>query len=430
MAKPKLALIPAAQGSKLFSVLPSSGVGDFDFTRSGSATRINSQGLIEEVANGQSRLNYPMIDGKVVGCPHHILEGDKTNLIAYSEDFTGALINCTVLRNQILSPDGALNADKLSDNSSNGEHLINGNILGSIVSGTDYTASVFFKSNNLNAKAVIRLWSGSSYIHSVFDLDTQQVSYNSIGTAGIEKYPNEWYRCSFSFTASGNFTNSNFQVGIANNLNQFSYQGASNLDIYFWGAQLEQGSYPTSYIKTNGEANGVTRSAETANGSGDAATFNDSEGVLMAEIKADQDIATSERITISNGNSSNDRVVIEYDETFGLVKFWVTGGGTTNGEVQISGIKKTQFNKISVLYKANLLKIYINGFNVGNGTGIVAPTGLDNLKFEQAVGGNNFYGNTKQIQYYNSALTDSELEQLTSWTSFTDMAQGQLYTIE
>ena len=423
MAKPKLALIPAAQGSKLFSVLPSSGVGDFDFTRSGSATRINSQGLIEEVANGQSRLNYPMIDGKVVGCPHHILEGDKTNLIAYSEDFTGALINCTVLRNQILSPDGALNADKLSDNSSNGEHLINGNILGSIVSGTDYTASVFFKSNNLNAKAVIRLWSGSSYIHSVFDLDTQQVSYNSIGTAGIEKYPNEWYRCSFSFTASGNFTNSNFQVGIANNLNQFSYQGASNLDIYFWGAQLEQGSYPTSYIKTNGEANGVTRSAETANGSGDAATFNDSEGVLMAEIKADQDIATSERITISNGNSSNDRVVIEYDETFGLVKFWVTGGGTTNGEVQISGIKKTQFNKISVLYKANLLKIYINGFNVGNGTGIVAPTGLDNLKFEQAIGGNNFYGKTKELGYYNTALTDEELEYMTSYRTLRRMAE-------
>ena len=35
MAKPKLCLIPAAQGSKLFSVLPSSGVGDFDFSRSG-----------------------------------------------------------------------------------------------------------------------------------------------------------------------------------------------------------------------------------------------------------------------------------------------------------------------------------------------------------------------------------------------------------
>ena len=49
----------------------------------------------------------------------------------------------------------------------------------------------------------------------------------------------------------------------------------------YWGAQLEESSYPTSYIPTNGTA--ITRAAETANGSGDAATFNDSEGVLMAE---------------------------------------------------------------------------------------------------------------------------------------------------
>ena len=85
MAKPKLALIPAAQGSKFYSVLPSSGVGDFDFTRSGSATRINSQGLIETVANGVSRLNYPLIDGKVVGCPSHLLEPQRTNLCTNSK---------------------------------------------------------------------------------------------------------------------------------------------------------------------------------------------------------------------------------------------------------------------------------------------------------------------------------------------------------
>ena len=88
MAKPKLCLIPAAQGDKFYSVLPSSGVGDFDFTRSGGATRINSQGLIETVADGVSRLNYPLIDGKVVGCPSHLLENSATNLVTYSEDFS------------------------------------------------------------------------------------------------------------------------------------------------------------------------------------------------------------------------------------------------------------------------------------------------------------------------------------------------------
>ena len=87
MPKPKLALIPASQGSKVFSVLPSDGSGDFDFSRSGKATRINSQGLIEEVSNGQSRLNYPMIDGKVVGCPSLLLEPQRTNLISIFRRF-------------------------------------------------------------------------------------------------------------------------------------------------------------------------------------------------------------------------------------------------------------------------------------------------------------------------------------------------------
>ena len=51
MAKPKLALIPATQGSKLYSVLPADGVGDFNFSRNSAATRINKDGLIETVAS-------------------------------------------------------------------------------------------------------------------------------------------------------------------------------------------------------------------------------------------------------------------------------------------------------------------------------------------------------------------------------------------
>ena len=58
MAKPKLALIPAAQGTKFYSVLPSDGVGDFQFSRLSSATRIAPTGLIETVPIATSRLNY------------------------------------------------------------------------------------------------------------------------------------------------------------------------------------------------------------------------------------------------------------------------------------------------------------------------------------------------------------------------------------
>ena len=116
MAKPKLALIPAAQGTKLYSVLPSNGTGDFTFTRGSVATRINAQGLIENVVSGQSRLNYPMIDGVQKGCPHHILEPARTNVVQYSEDFLNGFVLSRTSAfgsgseiNNVISPEGSLN---------------------------------------------------------------------------------------------------------------------------------------------------------------------------------------------------------------------------------------------------------------------------------------------------------------------------------
>ena len=58
-------------------------------------------------------------------------------------------------------------------------------------------------------------------------------------------------------------------------------------------------------------------------------------------------------------------------------------------------------------------------------------SGIDRLNFANIDGSTfPFYGSTKQIQYFDSALNDSDLEKLTSWVSFSDMANGQLYTIE
>ena len=50
-----------------------------------------------------------------------------------------------------------------------------------------------------------------------------------------------------------------------------------------------------------------------------------------------------------------------------------------------------------------------------NSTPYVGFSGFDRLNFSSESLGLPLYGNTKQVQYYNSALTDSELEQLTSW---------------
>ena len=419
MAKPKLALIPAAQGSKLFSVLPSSGVGDFDFTRSGKATRINSQGLIEEVTNQQSRLNYPMIDGKVVGCPSHLLENSATNQVPYSEDINNnawTKLKLNVSPNETISPDGTLSADKLTEDTTTGQHRISDIV--SLVSGEDYTISAFIKPNG-SRWVRLRLENagvGSGQINVWFDIENGVVGTEGAGVGKIEKYPNGWYKCSATGT-----TNTGVNVcivSLADADGSSSYTGSASRSAYVWGVSVENLSHLTSYIPTNGSA--VTRSAETANNSGDASdTFNDSEGVLMAEIS----FLENGRIGVSNPDNSDQVLFGNADGIF----YRITENNSDPITEFVDG-NVDDVNKIALKYKSTETSIFVNGFKLDTSITSYSLSGLNELALTSQ--GANFYGNTKQIQYYNSALTDSELEQLTSWTSFTDMAEGQLYTIE
>jgi len=413
MAKPKLALIPASQGSKVFSVLPSDGSGDFDFSRSGSATRINSQGLIETVSNGQSRLNYPMIDGKVVGCPSLLLEPQRTNLITYSEDFTdsswtklgaGTASTAVVTSNYAISPDGTSNASRLQCDL-NGGLTSSANqslIYDTIVGNGDTTAFIYVKSNTSSSQ--------NFYLA------------NSLNDRITAVATTEWKKFKLNWNASGN--GRTLTIGTRG-----STGSDDTLDLLIWGAQVEEGSYATSYIPTNGTT--VTRLAETANGAGNSDTFNDSEGVLMAEMSNIANDGTFKFISLSDGTLDN-VVWIYYRSADNAINFRVLSSASTSFDEIYVAENSTNFNKLALKYKENDFSAWVNGFEVltdSSGLTFSSET-LNTIEFSRSDDTNHFYGNTKQIQYHNSALTDSELEQLTSWTSFTDMANGQLYTIE
>jgi hypothetical protein len=429
MAKPKLALIPAAQGTKFYSVLPSDGVGDFTFARGSVATRINAQGLIENVASGVSRLDYPMIDGVVKGCPHHILEPQRTQLVQYSEDFSQSYwikSRITVSANNIISPDGTLNADKIIETTDTGLHAVSKTF--TVVSGVSHTVSVFIKKGT-NKFVQILFGTNNVTNNPYVNFDVNQGVFENNGTTSVDvKYfGNGWYRCSATVTtASTSLTYFISPIQSISDSRASSFTGSVNNNIYIYGAQLEVGSYPTSYIPTSGTA--VTRSAETATGAGDASTFNDSEGVLMAEISALSNDITNRIISVSDGSGSN-RVLVKFDNSSNLIQ-----GTCTVGTDQASLLYYTNDitinSKVLFLYKSNDFQLWVDGFKRDFDTNGTTPSGLDRLNFDNSSGGSDFYGNTKQIQYFDSALNDSELEQLTSWTSFTDMANGQLYTIE
>jgi hypothetical protein len=100
-ASPSLLIVPARfKTGKLYTQIAttSAGVvlgssGDFNVTRNTTATRFNSAGLIESVASGIPRLDYP-IGG---GCPALLVEPAATNLVLHSRDLNNAVWSGTTV---------------------------------------------------------------------------------------------------------------------------------------------------------------------------------------------------------------------------------------------------------------------------------------------------------------------------------------------
>ena len=425
---PSLALIPSGvKASKVYSVLPTNGTGDFDFTRSGNATRVNSEGLIELVTTNVPRLNYPLIDGVVSGCPSLLLEPSRTNLVTFSEQFDNAgwtKQGLTITANSAVSPDGYTNADLLDDGTSaSTQHwFFQGTTL---ANSTTYTLSLYAKYVS-RQNMIINIFNGASSQYVNYNIQNGTI-VGSTGdvTASITSVGNGWYRLTYTRTmaASGG---SNHRIGLADDTGSETYTG-SNKQTLIYGCQIEAGTYATSYIPTTTTT--ATRSAETCNNAGDVNTFNDSEGVLFAEISALANDLTVRCISISSGNYI-DSVQLRYWSSSNTLEYRVVDGSVIVVFLRPVINNIVESNKILVKYKSNDCSIWVNGFKIATDTSATMPSGLSELAFDDGNGTTPFYGNTKQIQYFPTALNDSDLETLTSWDSFSDMANGQLYSVE
>jgi len=423
MATPSLAMIPSGfKAGKVYSVLPESGVGDFDFARATTATRVNSSGLIEEMAINVPRLEYPLIDGVVNGCPSLLLEPQRTNLITYSEDFSNAAWakqNVTVTSDSVISPDGTLNADKITDDSTNGVHRITDSITTS--SSGSFTYSIFLKKGTLTT-AQFQVFNSTTASSANVDLVNGTITSGGQGSNHtIEDYGNDWFKCSISGTLSNTSTTVYLYLK-----QKPSYIGNGDY-LYAWGAQLEQSSYPTSYIPTQGSA--VTRVADACSGAGNDQVINSTEGVLFIETSALSDDLSERRFGLSDGTSSN-VVRVGYTGISNRIIAVIYDGSNQAVMTYISS-DITQNSKIAVKYKENDFALWVDGVERStDASGSVFPANTLNSVNFNVGGGSHFYSDTKQIQYFDTALNDTSLEELTSWTSFNEMATAQQYTIQ
>ena len=379
-----------------------------DTSRNSTATFINQNGLIESVGNNVARVDFQEnIEGVLK------LEPQSTNLTLWSQDFSQSYwskLGATVVSGQDSpSLDSPLGAFKLTENSANSSHRVQSNFTS--VDSTDYTLSVFAKKSERNYISLQINPKSNAYISTIFNLDNGTIVGQSAGASApisskIKYIGNGFYKCEITVNSSTGSGTTNVRVFVSDNPTNITYQGDGTSGVYIYGAQLEALPYATSYIPTSGSA--VTRVQDVANNFGDVNTFNSSEGVLFFEgVLPVSDLGAKE-INISGGTISN-AVRIQFRGN-GNVRFYLYANGVQILLISIGGVDYSNIVKVAVSYKSGNSKIYINGVQSGvtNTSTYNFASDLSELDFL------NFYGGTKQVQVYKTALTDSELITLTT----------------
>lgn len=383
----------------------------FSFERNSIATRVNKEGLIEVVGNDIPRIDYTdSTEGAL------LLENSATNLMPYSEDFSQSnwtKSNSSITSNSVIAPDGTLNADKLVENTSTGSHQVYDAV---ITASGNFSNSIFVKAAE---RSKIRINSGSNSFRVDFDLSNGTVISEVGATGNIVSVSNGWYKCDISWntvTASAQY----FLISLLDDFGTQSYQGNGTSGVYIWGAMLEQNSVASSYIPTNGST--VQRAAETCNGSGNSEVFNDSQGVLFANMAANSYGGGYKLISLTDSTSGNSFVSIgmmnNTNQSYKQIRF----GGINLFTNFNDPIDQTSFNKIAIKYKSGDSSFYVNGFEIDSSSVTYTPSAnMSEFKFSYFQDGDDFYGKTKELGYYDTALTDLELEYMTSYRSLNEM---------
>lgn len=258
------------------------------FTRSGNtATVVNSSGLIATINADLPRFDY---DPATLTCKGLLIEEGRTNICLQSQDFSTTWYNgqSSEAVNVAVSPDGTQNADKLIEDTNAGSHQIRQDVTTTAVSTT---FSVFVKAAERSWVALAFTDSSNAIRVTYFDVGAGAVgTVGANTTASIRDAGNGWWRCAITLSAAFAGAN-NLRIQLATGDNGNSYTGNGTDGIYIWGAQLEAGAFPTSYIPTTTTA--LTRNADVAvmTGTNFSNWFNASEGTFS--IKADLFDATS-----------------------------------------------------------------------------------------------------------------------------------------
>jgi hypothetical protein len=231
-----------------------------------SVTTSSTFGIVK-AANNEPRFDH---DPVTLACKGLLIEEGRTNLYQQSEVFNDSFWTKTrssISSNATTAPDGTLTADKLvEDTTASNTHTIQSTVT---PPATAHTLSVFAKKGE-RTWIVLRLGGTNTF----FNLDDGTIAAGSVNSPTITNFGNGWYRCAVTSSLG-----TQGQFWLATNSTTTSYTGDGTSGLFLWGAQLEAGSFATSYIPTT--TGTLARSADVCSIANTASFWNSDQFTLF-----------------------------------------------------------------------------------------------------------------------------------------------------
>jgi len=374
-----------------------------DYYKKGGAATTFSSAITHAASSNATMVDS---DGLLKWRPH--------NLQVHSGDFSNSAWSksAVTVDTSYVAPDGTSTASKLTSTGAAGAS----GVYDSKPKGTGMSMTCFMKAGSSGVYGWIEGIVGGTSPYAVFDLESVTIVHSRQCDASIESVGNGWFRCVLANTTNAI---SFFSVGGSDNTYLTSPWAQSSLTqgkfIYVWGAQLETGAFPTSYIPTTGAA--ATRARDLAEIPTSAFGYNNDKGSISVEFKSNKPSSLDYGAFVLSDGSPTNRILHFTSSTSHR------GGSLNSGNLDVnigagSRGAPSELVKFAIGFSDNNFAASLNGATAVTDTSVTIPSGLSKLAlgyyYPTLPNTNLISGHIKSIQYYPRRLTNTQLQELTT----------------
>jgi hypothetical protein len=406
-----------------------------DFTRSSTATYVDSAGVIQDAAIDAPRFDHDPVTGESLGL---LIEEARTNLINYSDnvnDVWWSKINLTAptLVSSVNNPLQNADTYRISSDTNSSPHYLQRNDSTLLDADKTYTFSAIVAPEGTGVDSgkiqfrIFKIGSASGVVN--FDLNTGQSNPQDglsgqsnaikdweIHDYGMEPYLNGWYRVWTTFQVTGSTSSIGIvsidDINASDASGVYSYTGSGTAGYYVAGIQVEEGYNKTSIIQTSGST--VTRAADVASitGTNFSSFYNSTEGSTFADVgeSVGNSDPQSRAFVLSNGtNLQRMGTNVKSSEAFNL---FIVSGGSAIDIGNISGLPKAL--KLGISYDSGGTKGFAEGSSTGSTTSFTTLPDRISIGSQDYTSDGYLNGHIKRLAYWSTKLSDSDMDTVTT----------------